>query len=218
MSPKYLSISDLEMADPREPIWALNSSADSDVGQPGNVHVGIPKANGTKVDPLYLPQTWLPHCLTDQIPRQQLLAASEFRNAVNNQLITLISKEHAQQILQQDGANDERERLAAFKRHIKEATQMRSIADSGAEVISTSQIEESKATGTDPNELDPSFVMFANSLTLKSDTEALNLIRSRGRFKSREFRSLLATLKDKPKVVSFIKEKLAAAKAKKAAA
>jgi len=163
-----------------------------------------------------LPQTWLPHCLTDQVPRSQLLLASEFRNAVNSKLITLITPEHANQVQNQDGAEEERERLAAFKRHIKESTQMRSIADSGAEVISTSQIDEGRNVGTDKAELSPSFVMFANSLKMKSDIEALNLIRGRAKFKVSEMRNLLTVLKDKTKVVAFVRERLDAVKAKRA--
>lgn len=205
---KFVTISELEQGDDRQPIWALNGSADSEVGQPGEVHVGIPKLNGTKIDPLHLPQTWLPINLTDQIPRAQLLASSEFRNAVNNKLITLISPEFADQIGAQDGVQEERERLVEMRRAVREATAARSISQSGAEVISTSEISErnrEEASEKDEGpQFSPGFVMFANNLENKSDIECLNLIRSRGKFSRPELKHLIKTLHDKSKTVEFI--------------
>ena len=88
-----ITIASLEEGDHTKAIWALNGSANSAARQAGEVHIGIPKRNGTKVDDLFLPMTWLPIRITDQIPRAQLLESSEFRNAVNNGLLTLISEE-----------------------------------------------------------------------------------------------------------------------------
>lgn len=207
MSSKYQTISELEQGDPKDPIWALNGSGESELAQPGDVHVGIPKINGSKIDNLHLAQTWLPICLTDQIPRAQLLAASEFRNAVNNKLLILVTPEFAKEVLNQDGADEEVERLQEMKRHVREATAHRSIADSGAEVISTQEISDPKETVAS-TELDPGFIMFTNNLETKSDIEALNLIRGRGKFSGRELKHLLKELHDKPKVKEFIKSKL----------
>lgn len=206
---KYISVSDLEQGDQTQPIWALNGSADSEVGQPGEVHVGIPKINGSKIDDLHLPQTWLPTNLTDQIPRNQLLASSEFRNAVNNRVITLISPEFAKEILSQEGVAEERDRLMDMKRAVREATAARSIQQSGADVISTSELTEAavEASQADPNELAPGFLMFAATLESKGDIEALNLIRARQKFTGRELDHLLSQLHDKPKTQAFIKER-----------
>jgi hypothetical protein len=210
---KHLTIDELESDGSITQIWALNNSANSSVGQPGDVHCPIPKINGTKLDPLTIPQSWLPNCLTNQVPRAQLLAASEFRNLVNSELVVLITKEYAQQISQQDGATEELERLAAMKRAVKVATQARTIAGSGAEIISTAEIDDvDAAPTTGPKELDQSFLMFAENLTLKGDIDALNLIRGRGKFTGAEFRHLKKTLHEKPKVVAFIQDRLDARK------
>jgi hypothetical protein len=205
---KYVNVASLEQGNQQEPIWALNGSSESDIGQPGEIHVGIPKVNGSKIDDLYLPQTWLPTCLTDQIPRGQLLASSEFRGAVNNRLVVLISAEFAAEIQAQDGADEERQRLNELRRAVREATSSRSITESGAEVISTSEIQDRGVETSASTELDSGFVLFANNLETKSDVEALNLIRSRGKFSGRELRHLLKELKDKPKVVAFINSRL----------
>jgi len=117
-----VTIDDLEQdSNDRAPIWVLNSSAQSRAKQAGEVHIGIPKRNGTKVDDLFLPMTWLPIRITDQIPRSQLLESSEFRNAVNSRVMELISAERAAKILAEDGADEERERLEARQRQIDEA-------------------------------------------------------------------------------------------------
>ena len=208
MSKKYVSISELEQGDAKTPIWALNGSAESEISQPGEVHVGIPKINGTKIDDLYLPQTWLPICLTDLIPRQQLLAASEFRNAVNNNLVVLITAEFASEIQAQDGAREERARLTEHKRAIREETGARSITGSGAEIVSQSELMDPKEAEPEVKDaLSASFVMFANNLESKSDIEALNLIRGRGKFTGKECMYMIKNLHDKPKTVEFIKAK-----------
>jgi hypothetical protein len=205
---KYQTISELEQGDHKQPIWALNGSAGSEVGQPGEVHVGIPKVNGSgKIDDLYLPQTWLPINLTDMIPRAQLLAASEFRNAVNNQLITLITKEFAQEILVQDGVEEERDRLTSLRRAVREATASRTIQQSGTDVINTSDMNDaiSEQPKEDPNEIAPGFLMFADTLESKSDIEVLNLIRGRGKLLRKELNHLVKKVHDKPKTLAFLK-------------
>lgn len=213
---KYLSVSEVE-AQGNVPIWALNGSSQSEVGQAGDVHVGIPKINGgSKIDALYLPVTFLPQCITDQIPRAQLLASSEFRNAVNSKLLILITKEYADKLMSGPGVKDEIERLAQLKRLVREATSARSISQSGAEIVNTSEMsdkENTRAGATAEGEFEASFIMFANSLTQKADIEVMNALRSRARFSRSEARHLVKLLADKPKTVAFLKAKLEKKKA-----
>lgn len=204
----YLTIRDLEGRDPNEPIWALNGSAQSEAGQAGDVHVGIPKTNGTKVDALYLPQTFLPQNLTDQIPRAQLLASSEFRNAVNTRLLILITDEYATQILNEDGASEERDRLSRLRRQVREATAARSITQGGTDILNTSSLldpaaSEAAEKATTP-ELSQSFIMFAENLSSKNDIETLNAIRGRGRYTPAEIAHLKGFLHDKPKSLAVL--------------
>jgi hypothetical protein len=207
VSSKYLTIEDLETGIPTDPIWALNGSAESDAGQVGDVHIGVPKLNGSKIDPLFVPQTWLPSRLTDQISRAQLLAASEFRQAVNRSLIVIISDEYAKKLLAGDGADEEKDRLTQQKRTVREATAARSITQSNTDIINTSELEDeaSKPTTRPADEMDPSFEMFANNLKSKTDVEAMNLIRSRGKVTRKEVAYLVKELHDKEKTVAMLK-------------
>ncbi len=207
---KYLSITEIEAQDLKTPIWALNGSAHSEVGQAGDVHVGIPKINGgTKIDALYLPQSWLPVCLTDQIPRAQLIASSEFRNAVNTKLLMPITQEYANQINSQEGAEEERTRLTQRRREVREATAARSITQSGAEIVNTTEISErGEEQEAKSSEIDPGFIMFANTLRDKSDIEVINALRGRGKINRREIKHLTKLLSDKVKTVAFLQAKL----------
>jgi len=203
-----VTIADLERGKDRDPIWALNGSTSSpDIAQPGDVHVQIPKGNGTKSDDLVLDQTWLPICLTEQIPRQQLLAASEFRVAVRKGLIQLITEEDAKAILSQDGADEEDERIKEAKRRVREASAAKGINEDNVQVISHEEIKEKETEQVGP-ESNPQFLMFVDSLEGKNDIQTLNLIRSRGKFKRSEIQHLAKVLVDKPKTVSFLKAKL----------
>lgn len=215
---KYLSVSEIEAQEGNLPIWALNGSSQSEVGQAGDVHVGIPKINGgSKIDALYLPTTFLPQCITDQIPRAQLLASSEFRNAVNTKLLILVTKEYAEKLLSGPGVKDEMERLSQLKRLVREATSARSISQSGAEIVNTSEMSDKEKTGnqgaTSEDGFNAAFVMYANSLTQKADIEVMNSLRSRARFSRAEARHLVKLLADKPKTVAFLKAKLEKKKA-----
>lgn len=208
-----ISISDLEQQHERAPIWAVNGSASSEVGAPGEIHVGIPKpGGGTKVDDLYLPQSWLPVCLTDFIPRRQLLDASEFRNAVNSGLVILISEEYAKVLKSQEGADEEAARLKERSRQIKDSTAARGIQqNSAADVMSIDELTNVNSGATvhgekeEVNPLSAGFTMFVTSLGTKSEIEALNLIRGRGQFTKQEIRHMLTELKHKDKVVAFLK-------------
>lgn len=212
---KYLTVTEVENL-PGAAIWALNGSAQSEVGQAGDVHVGIPKVNGSaKIDALYLPQTFLPFCLTEQIPRAQLLASSEFRSAVNSNLLVLITQEYAEYLLSREGVEEEKERLLQLKRQVREATAARSITASGADVVNTAELNskeedeqaaEEKATG-----VSPSFSMFAQTLVSKNDIEVCNSIRGRGRINRKEANYLLKLLSDKPKTVEMLNKTLAKA-------
>ena len=213
MSANHLTIDDLESGDVRSVIWALNGAVQSDVGRPGDVHVGIPKINGSKIDPLFLPQTWLPQRLTDQIPRAQLLAASEFRQAVNRELIVLITPEYAKKLLARDGADEEKTRLLDLKKTIKEATAARSVTQANTEIVSTSDLDDARHVGDEAdrpakNALDPSFELFANNLVAKSDIEAMNIIRGRGKATRLEVKHLIHILHDKPKTLAMLNARI----------
>ena len=204
---KYQSISEIEQADDKAPVYVLNTAADTPVGSSGELFIGIPKLSGTRVDNLSIPQTWLPVAVTDQIPKQQLLASSEFRNAVNSGLITLITQEYADAILVQDGADEEKERLAAYKRAVADALKASRLTD---EAVS----EMDKETA----QFEQSFLIFCDNLATKNDTEALNAIRTRAKFSKSEVQHIIKHhLVDKEKTKSFLMAQLGSGDTPKAA-
>ena len=212
---KVIEISDLEGKHANEPIWVLNSSANSDAGQAGEIHIGIPKQNGTKIDPLFIPQTWLPVEVTKQIPREQLLASSEFRQSINKGLLTLIDAASAKEILAQDGAKEETVRLDELRRHIRQAGAAKTLTSSPSEITMVTGSDAEK-TGQAPagvesangSGLTPGFAMFAERLKEMDDINALNAIRSRRRFSRKELVHLKANLPDKPKTLKAINSQL----------
>lgn len=207
---KFLTITEIEQGDPKDPIWAINGSAQSDIGVAGEVHVGVPKINGTKVDNLTLPQTWLAQCITEVIPKPQLLSSSEFRNAINSGLVILVTPAYAEMINNQEGAAEERAALNDRKRQIRDATAARSITQSGAEIVNSAEITDRNdaASEVKASALSDAFMTFVTSLTPKSDIEVMNALRSRARMTRREVKYLIKNLADKPKTVQFLKDKL----------
>lgn len=207
---KFLTITEIEQGDPKDPIWAINGSAQSDIGVAGEVHVGVPKINGTKVDNLTLPQTWLAQCITEVIPKPQLLSSSEFRNAINSGLVILVTPAYAEMINNQEGAAEERAALNDRKRQIRDATAARSITQSGAEIVNSAEITDRQDATSEmkASALSDAFMTFVTSLTTKSDIEVMNALRSRARMTRREVKYLIKNLADKPKTVQFLKDKL----------
>lgn len=213
---KVITITDLERGNPKDPIWVLNTSAASEAEQSGEIHIGIPKQNGSKIDPLFIPQTWLPQELTLQIPRNQLLESSEFRQAINKQLLTLIDEASAQEILSQEGAEEEQSRLRELRRHIRAAGAAKTLTTSSTEITMLTGTEKETVANPGAAEaasdvaptLTPGFTMFAERLRDMDDVNALNAIRSRRRFSRKELQHLKSNLPDKPKTQAAIKAQL----------
>lgn len=215
MTIQTLNFADLELQEIKEPIWVLNTSASSRVRKAAEVHIPIPKLNGSgQPDYLKLSLTWLPICITESIPRNQLMQASELRKAYNDGLINFITADSAAEINKQDGADEERERLIEERRIVEEAATARSITESGAEIIAidsmTQKPKELAAAQVDPDAVDASFTMFTNALKEKSDVEAMNEVRRRGSMARKEVMHLIKNISasDKPKLVTFLSKLL----------
>jgi len=220
---KTLTISDLERQGPKstDPIWILNTAPDSLLETQGEVFLSIPKLNAQGNDPLRVPQTWIPIEVTRAIPRRQLLASTEFRSAINSQLITPISAETAQKMLRQSGATEEIQRLDQLARHIRRAGAARTISDSQTEIrradgvkddddqdrpetkkVAISSFDDSTsvaqraAAGVEnvAEGITPAFNIWLERLNEGTDVEASNAIKSRRKFSTAELRYLSANL------------------------
>lgn len=167
MAIKRLSLAhfDAEGMKNNKPIWGLNSVADSDLKQIGEVHLGIKQSNGNgSPDPLFLPVSWLPVELTSMVPRRRLLESIEFRKAVNSKLITLISEKDARRMLDQPGARNEQKRLDAEKSHVKEIGAARTINKKLVSVTKTeAQGNDEDDDGPDTDSIKPRVYDFDDS-------------------------------------------------------
>ena len=197
------------------PVWALNSSSSVvGSGNGGDVHIGVPKLNGSKIDPLHVQLTWLPVDLTASIPRDQLLASSEFRKAVRDGLLTLITPEHAAEIEQQDGAEEERVRLSARKDAIRRTEAARNLTGSKVGEIKmisafggdTADEEEAAAADSAPTKktsVTAAFKAGMKALVAKSDVETLNSLRVRAMTRA-QVAHAKKMFKDKPKTSAHL--------------
>lgn len=206
---KKITIAQVETEATNLPIWALNGSAE--VREIADVLIGIPKLNGSKVDTLRVPATWLPVCLTEQIPRAQLLASAEFRQSVSSGILILIDPAYAQEVLEQDGAVEEQARLRETEQRVRDALSARGLHTdnvsliSGAELASTTPNSGQEIAA---NELDPAFVIFFESLAEKTDMDTMNAIRTRARFRRQEIRYMANHLIEKPKSQTLVRSLL----------
>jgi hypothetical protein len=234
MSIRHLSISDVE--DPKylsNSLWVLNSGPSSPYQLEGTILLSIPGTSGQQqAQALKIPATWLAVDLTMSFPKHRILESTDFRSAVRNELLTIIDDATAKRINNQEGATEERKRLLAEARRIREAGAARTIKDSNATITRVDGIKEDedenpvdvygtdeedltvaraalKGLDVDENGLTPKFVMFAQKVVGSTDIHALNALKTRSRFTRREYKYLRDNLKHHPKTVAAIKAKLA---------
>jgi len=93
-----------------KPVWVLNKSRGRNRGV---ILIGCPKVRGSgDADQIRIPNTFLPTDMTTSVPRDQLLASSDFRQAVTKGLIELIDDSEAKAILSKPGASEELTKLS----------------------------------------------------------------------------------------------------------
>lgn len=236
MGIKSITIADLESQGLRGSVWVLNSAATSQYQLIGEIVINVPKTNGNGADPLKIPHTWLPIDAAARFPRERLLDCAEFRSAVVNGLVTIVSEETATQLLRKDGAKDELKRLQKTDQHVRQAGAARTIADSNVEISRADGVKDdddegdkvemygdddddnvakqAKAGVEDNDGFKPSFLMFVDKIQTENDIGALNAIRSRAKFTRKEMRHMRDTLNrnDFPKTVKALKARIAAFK------
>lgn len=91
-----------------KPVWVLNKSHGKERGP---VIFNCPKTNGSGVDAVYVPNTFVPINLIELITWERLVESVPFRQAVSRGLLHIIDDMEAQEILAMDGAEEELERL-----------------------------------------------------------------------------------------------------------
>ena len=96
------------------PVYVVNSS--SKVNSTGaDVFITVYVGSQAAATILSVPLSWKPFNLTEQAPRQAVLGSQHFLRAISSGVLTLISKEEAQEILATPSAIKETERLSQLR-------------------------------------------------------------------------------------------------------
>jgi hypothetical protein len=237
MAIQEISIQQLEESD-KGSIWLLNTALRSQFELEGEILINIPNAQG-KPDMMKIPQSWLPYEATAKFPKKRILESVEFRSAVNNGLVSLISEQEAMRISKEDGAREERARIKATADHVKAAGAPRKISDANVDIVNPNELNKGNSVpvkmhgdfeqqtvaqqikaGAQANAdgLKPNFVAFFDKINRLDDVSALNALKSKGRFARRELRWMRDNLLNHPKTVKAIRSRLVELKKAAAAA
>ena len=102
------------------PVYVVNSS--SKVNSTGaDVFITVYVGSQAAATILSVPLSWKPFNLTEQAPRQAVLGSQHFLRAISSGVLTLISKEEAQEILATPSAIKETERLSQLRSRVEAA-------------------------------------------------------------------------------------------------
>jgi len=234
MSSRYLSINEMLQQPSSAPLYVINTSQKSELGQKGEVLLQIPALN-SNAEPakITVPQSWLPMDLTQSAPREQVLMSTEFRRAVNIGLITPCSADHAQRLEEQPGAREERQRLREARNMLKKVQAARTIANSGATISRADNVtnddavdivdgngrvhrnpadlnvaQQAAAGLSKVNGLDQNFILWADRVAIKDDVSALNEIRGYGSMTRRMLKHMTRTLNGQPQTQAYVQKRL----------
>lgn len=110
---KRITLTEVEKAGPKEPIWVINTSSTDKRGRVSKVVVTVPRAGAPgDYDNVVIPSTFIPICLTNQVRKSALMDSSDFRRAHNKGLFDIIDSEQAEKFMASGKARAEVERLA----------------------------------------------------------------------------------------------------------
>lgn len=102
-----LTLNDLEGMS-KGAIYVLNNTKQPEQGE---VSFTVPKLGQSGVDNVIVPSTFIPIDLMEQVSRKQLMESSEFKKAVRGKVLVLITESYAKELLSEEDAEYEQERL-----------------------------------------------------------------------------------------------------------
>jgi hypothetical protein len=173
-----VTINDLEESE-KGPVWVLNTSV---APRRANIVIPVPSSGG-RMSQVVVPMTFIPINLTEQISRSNLLASTEFRNAILKGHIKLISTEEAKARLAEQGAAQEAERIRQFD--ISTGTNEAQPATSD---FDKAEILMDAAGNNTPNEISPPVAALAATLSTTDEVSVINTLRSMGQLSKAEYR------------------------------
>lgn len=227
-----LTFADIEGQPRTAPIWVINTSHNKSYGahgeNMGEVLIQVKDQHGKVLKPaLKVWKSWLPVCVTNAYPRRMLLDSYEFRRAVNDGLITLITEKTARMLEEQEDAAEERQHLAKEEEALRTAWAAQSMTGeayvaSGDKDDDRQSINESGAEvfGGEDKETVPgisaNFQAWVERMGTLTEARAMNLLRTREKFTTAELKYLIKSTTH-AKVKEKASDALSRRKAKKAA-
>jgi len=95
-----------KLLDDGKPIYVLNNS-----NPRGVLVISLVHPTTGNVTPIKIPVTWVPICVTDHVPPEQLRSSLDFRGYLRKGIIKLVDPDKAEKILSSKEAKDELERI-----------------------------------------------------------------------------------------------------------
>lgn len=136
---KYTTLEELEKED-KGPVYVMNATTGDLQGQ---ILINVPKKNGNGSDIARIPKTFIPVELSAQVPRSQLLEASEFRKTVSNKLIKLVTREYALLLLGSEEGREEKRRIDNDMQKARTAIQNAGVTEEDEEEEDDGYVERS---------------------------------------------------------------------------
>lgn len=207
-----LTLAQLQAQGQHDPIWVLNTSSRVEgVDETSEVVIPIRLRNGSNTA-LTIPHTWAPVELTSQVPREDLLAAHTFRDAIRKNLIQPVTTEWAMNELADKETQVELKRLDKKARKVARAASSLSEDDSETVVAKTSETVKPKVA--------QSFMNWVSRVSQMPETQILNEMKLRNKFSLAELRYLLKEVAHhsivRAQIEGRIAKRKAARRAKKA--
>jgi len=212
---KVLSMRELENL-PGHAVFVVNTSPRN---LRGDIIFSAPKLSGNSADVVRIVKTWIPQDLSEQVPRAQLMASSEFRKTVRNGLCQLIHPVYAERVLETEDAIAEQTKINNLRNAARAMARAEETTgdDEGdtrrtptkdrrtrnqAHAAANPKTEMTDSQGEDP------FNVFLTSLENKKETDILNALRNEGQFTKKELKKARKAFIDHTRVVRWIDKKI----------
>lgn len=178
---KPMSIRDIEESPNKGSVYVLNSTKGKDRG---DVVFTVPKASGNGgFDAVIVPATFIPMDITEQVARRQLIQSTDFRKAIARKMLTLVRDDEAEELLAEEGVDEEVERLNNLREAI--TTSVTKAVVEGAEVVDPAFDKGAKLVEASAA---PGVMQLMWELESQGDeTAILNSLRSQGELERQDY-------------------------------
>jgi hypothetical protein len=166
----------------------------------GNVVFTVPKSIGMGLDNVLIPATFIPIDLQDQVSKKQLLESSEFRRSLSTRRLRLITNEYATSLLNEEGAEEERDRLFNETQAIMNQVQSPEDMVTGDMIDpSVAKVKTSETAGVDEGEeINQGVISILDRLKDNNDEiGALNSLKSLGELSKGDYNYVVRTVNPK---------------------